>query len=67
MYSKKCNSDIRRKARESGVYLWEVAHQLGITDFTLSRHLRYELPPEQKLEVYKAIDAVAAEKDLTHA
>lgn len=67
MDSKKCNTDIRKKASESGVYLWQVAHQLGITDFTLSRHLRFELSPERKLEIYKAIDAITAEKDLTHA
>lgn len=49
------NQDIRNEAKKAKVNLWEVADALGITDFTLSRKLRYELPDEEKAEIFKII------------
>lgn len=59
----KKNIDIRTKAQAAGVYLWQIAHELGVTDFTLSRRLRFELTPKEKLEAYQAIDAIVAERE----
>ena len=56
------NKDIRIKAIECGVYLWQVASKLGISPESLSRMLRRELDGEQKEKVMQAIEAVA--KDL---
>ena len=56
------NKDIRIKAIERGVYLWQVASKLGITPESMSRMLRRELEGEKKEKVMQAIEAVA--KDL---
>lgn len=49
------NSDIREAAAGAGVRLWQIADKLGITDFTLSRKLRKELPPEEKARIFSII------------
>lgn len=50
------NNDIKSQAKISGVYLWQVAQRLGITDSTLSRKLRRELPTEEKERIFNIID-----------
>ena len=42
------NSDIRQAAFSSGVYLWEIAEAIGVTDGTFSRKLRRELDEKEK-------------------
>lgn len=49
------NIDIRQEVKESGFYLWQVAKQMGIADYTFSRKLRQELSAEEKSLVRKAI------------
>ena len=55
------NKDIRIKAIECGVYLWQIASKLGISPESMSRMLRRELDGEQKEKVMQAIDAAAKE------
>lgn len=56
------NGELKRHAKNSRVTLWELAGALGISDNTLSRRLRYELPAEET-ERYKAmIDQIAQQK-----
>ena len=57
------NADIRKAAKTANVRLWQVAEELGISDFTLSRRLRHELSEKQKVEVLEAIRAVAARRE----
>ena len=45
------NLDIRTKAIEAGVKLWQVAEKLGISDSSLSRKLRKELSDEEKAKI----------------
>ena len=56
------NLEIKTRAKQSGVYLWEVAERLDMTDGNLSRKLRRELPAEQQEEMLALIDEIAAEK-----
>lgn len=42
------NLEIRQKAKEKGVLLWEVADTLKISEATMTRKLRKELPPKKK-------------------
>lgn len=58
----KANVDIRNKAKEKGVKLWEIADKLGVYDGNLSRKLRRELPPEEKAQIFAIIDEISAEK-----
>lgn len=56
------NEDIRTRARNSGVYLWEVADELKILDSNLSRKLRHELKQDEKDRIFKIIDKIAERK-----
>jgi hypothetical protein len=49
------NQEIRMIARESKVFLWRVAEKLGVSEPTLTRKLRYELPEEEKQRILSII------------
>ena len=53
------NKDIRQLAKENNVYLWQVAHELGITDATFSRRLRFELSEKDKQEIRAIIERLS--------
>lgn len=55
------NLDIRAAARGKGVYLYEVAEIMGISEPTLMRWLRADLMDERKAAILEAIDKVAAQ------
>lgn len=50
------NNEIKEKAKQSGVRLWQVADKLGITDGMLSRKLRKELPEAEKAKIFDIIN-----------
>ena len=47
------NEDIRAYAKLHKVKLWEIAAELGITDVTLSKKLRFEIDADEKRKVMK--------------
>ena len=49
------NTDIREKAKASGLKLWQIADKLGITDGNFSRKLRKELSESEKSRVFEII------------
>lgn len=55
------NLDVRTYAKEKGVYLYEVAEVLNISEPTITRWLRAELTDERKAAIIEAIDRVAAQ------
>lgn len=55
------NTDIREAAKKASVRIWEVARALGLSDNTLTRRLRDELPPEEKEKILGIIDRLAQE------
>ena len=59
----KLNSEIREKAKERGVKLWEIAEVLKINDGNFSRKLRKELPPTEKQAILNIIDEIADKKE----
>ena len=61
------NSDVRTKARENGVRLWEIADKLGISEPTMTRKLRRELPADEKKKMLAIIDEIAAAKQKMNA
>lgn len=56
------NMEIREKAKQTGVRLWEIADALGVNDGNFSRKLRKELSREDKERALAIIDRLAAEK-----
>lgn len=61
------NTDIRTTAKEKKVRFWEVAEYLKISEPTMTRKLRKELPDSEKQEIFKIIDELAAEKQASNA
>lgn len=49
------NKDIREAAAVAGIFLWQVAEAIGVTDGTFSRKLRRELPADEKAEILRII------------
>lgn len=52
----RANEDIRRLERESGVAQWQVAARLNVSESTLIKKMRFELPPDAKAQIRKIVD-----------
>lgn len=61
------NLDVRTIAKENGVRLWEIADKLGISEPTITRKLRRELPADEKQKILSIIDEIAAAKQKMNA
>lgn len=57
-----CNKDVKEYAKQKGVCLWQIAHELHLNDGNFSRKLRFELTEETKKGIYRIIDELAAEQ-----
>lgn len=57
-----CNTDIRTAAKNSGVFLYAIADKLGISEPTMTRLMRRELPEEKKIQLKAIIAEIAAER-----
>lgn len=56
------NVKIREAAKQTGVYLWEIAERFGCNDGNFSRKLRRELPEDEQRRILAIIAELAAEK-----
>lgn len=52
----KANAEIRQKAKNAGLYLWQIADVLGVDDANFSRMMRHELADKDKKRVLAAIE-----------
>ena len=59
---KKANQNIRDYAAKKGVYFWEIAMKLGISEPTITRWMRVELPVDKRREIEQIISDIAATK-----
>jgi hypothetical protein len=55
------NREIRKRAAESGIKLWQIADALGMNDGNFSRKLRKELPDEEKQKIIEIIRRLTKE------
>ena len=55
------NKDIRKAARIADIPIWKIAMVLGISEPTIFRWLRTELPDDKKAAVMAAIDKLSKE------
>ncbi len=55
------NSQIRNKAKQSNIHLWQIANKLGITDSTFSKKLRFELSEDETKKILDIIDELVKE------
>lgn len=58
------NKKIKLKAAGSGVKLWKVAAELGMSDSSFSRKLRQEFSEEERKKVFGIIDNLIKEGNL---
>ena len=56
------NDRIRSAAHKSGVKLWELAYRLGMSDFALSKKMRFEFSDEDTKKALACIDEIARER-----
>ena len=56
------NEKIRRAARVADVALYKIATEIGISEPTFMRWLRYQLPPEKENAVLDAIKRLSTEE-----
>ena len=59
------NSDIRSTAKTKGVRLWETAEFLNVSDPTMTRMLRRELPNKEKQRFLSIIEEIASKRGQT--
>ena len=57
------NLIIREELKERGVRHWELAHELGVSEQTLVRWLRFELSEDRQLDMLMKIEEVAKRKE----
>lgn len=55
------NKDVRARAKSSGVFMWQIAEELGMADSGLSRAMRKELPKDCKERIFAIIDRLSGE------
>ncbi len=57
------NSDVRTAAKNAGVFLYQVAAAMGVSEPTMTRKLRFELSDVEKRPIFEAIERVKEEND----
>lgn len=58
----KANFEIRDECRQHNVKLWELAEEIGVSEATMTRKLRRELPHEQQEHILTVIREIADKK-----
>lgn len=53
------NTDVRQYAKKNRVFLWQCAQAMGISEPTMTRRLRTELPEQDKQTLFQIIDDLA--------
>lgn len=61
------NYDLRTAAKNAGVPLWAIADVLHISEPTMTRKLRRELPEKEKQQVFGIIEQLAKEAETDDA
>jgi len=57
------NKIIREELKARGVRHWELAAELGISEQTMVRRLRFELDEDRQLEMLMKIEEIAIRKE----
>lgn len=59
----KANQVVRKAARVAGIPLWMIAAEVGVSEPTLLRWLRFPLSPEREQQIMTAIDLLEKEAE----
>lgn len=55
------NADVRTAAKNAGVFLYQIAAAMGISEPTMTRKLRFELSDKEKEPFFEAIKQISSE------
>ena len=59
------NKIVREELKSRGVRHWELAHELGVSEQTLVRWLRFELDEDRQLDMLTKVEIIAKRKENT--
>lgn len=57
------NEFIREELKEKKVFQWELAHELGISEQTMVRKMRFEMEDDEQLKLIAFINEIAMKKE----
>lgn len=57
------NEELRKYSKANGVYLWEVAVEMGVAEATLIRWLRLPFSEEKKIQFINAVDNISQNRE----
>ena len=60
---RKANMIIREELKARGVRHWELAHELGVSEQTLVRWLRFEMNEDKQMDMLEKIETVVKRKE----
>ena len=56
------NGNLLDKAKQAGIFYWQIADRIGVAESTFLRWIRHELPEEKQTEILQAIEEIAEEQ-----
>lgn len=60
----KANMEIREKAKNSGVRLWQIADALDMQESSFSKKLRKELPTQEQERILEIIHELSEKREV---
>lgn len=57
------NESLRKKAKKSGIPLWMIAEEMGVSEPTMTRLLRRELPEKEQRKILNIVADLARRKE----
>lgn len=58
----KCNDDLRQMMASAGVYQWEIADYIKMSESNFYRVMRHDLRPDLREKILKAIQEISRQK-----
>ena len=56
------NAEIRTAAKNAGVYLYQIAAELGVSEPTMTRKMRYKMSENEKSKILSVIEKVCSDR-----
>ena len=50
------NEAIRKAVKDEGMHLWQLSDVLGVSEATITRWMRHEMPSAKQADIIKKID-----------
>lgn len=55
-------SEVRALIKDSGVFQWQIADEIGLAESTFSRRMRYTFTDEEVIRIKEAIRSIQAKE-----